>query len=135
MTGKPGAKNGGSLVLVAEDEAQSRRGLVRFLHAQGYEVIEAADGRAAIDLARERKPDVMLLDLAMPGRDGLEVLKELVPVLPDTCFIIVTGNEDEKIASSCLELGAFDYVPKPVDLELLSRTMKASLRLKKPSPF
>ncbi len=129
MTGTPGTKNSGSLVLVAEDDGQARRSLVRFLHSQGHDVIEAADGRAAIALARERKPDIVLLDLAMPGRDGLEVLKELVPVLPDTGFIIVTGNEDEKIASFCLELGAFDYVPKPVDFDLLSQTIKARLLL------
>ncbi|MDD5209260.1 MAG: response regulator [Elusimicrobiales bacterium] len=132
MTGNTGTKNSGSLVLVAEDDGQSRRGLVRFLHAQGHDVIEAADGRAAIALARERKPDIILLDLAMPGRDGLEVLKELVPVLPDTGFIIVTGNEDEKIANSCLELGAFDYVPKPVDFDILSQTIKARLRFQRP---
>ncbi len=132
MTGTPGTKNSGSLVLVAEDDGQSRRGLVRFLQSQGHDVIEAADGRAAIALARERKPDIILLDLAMPGRDGLEVLKELVPVLPDTGFIIVTGNEDEKIASSCLELGAFDYVPKPVDFDILSQTIKARLQFQRP---
>lgn len=131
MTGTAGAKKSGSLVLVAEDDAQSRRGLVRFLHSQGHSVIEAADGHAAICLAREKKPDIILLDLAMPGRDGLEVLKELVPELPDTGFIIVTGNEDEKIAGSCLALGAFDYVPKPVDFDILSQTIRSRLELQR----
>lgn len=135
MTGKTGERKNTSLVLVAEDDWQSRRSLARFLHALGYAVIEAVDGRAAIALARERKPDIVLLDLAMPGKDGLEVLKELVPALPGTGFIIVTGNEDEKIAAACLELGAFDYVPKPVDLDILSQTIKARLQLQRQSPF
>ncbi len=120
---------GCGLVLVAEDDAQVRRGLVRFLSSRGHVAIEAADGRSTAALAREWKPDIVLLDLAMPVKNGMEVLKELAPSLPGTGFIIVTGNEEEEIARACLELGAYDYVPKPVDLEALDRSIKTRLRI------
>lgn len=120
-----GAARGRGLVLVAEDDVKMREALSRFLSLQGYEVIEAADGREAVSLARGRAPDIVLLDIAMPGKNGLEVLKELVPEMPATGFIMVTGNEDEELARSCLRLGAFDYVPKPVDMEVLAHSIRA----------
>ena len=122
-----GAAPGGGLVLVADDNTQIRKLLVRFLSSLGYTVIEAGDGLAAIALARERTPDVVLLDLVMPGKTGLEVLKELVPGMPGTGFIIVTGNEDEETAASCLRSGAFDYITKPLSLYALAKSVKAWL--------
>jgi len=130
-----GAARGRGLVLVAEDDVKMRAVLSRFLSLQGYEVIEAADGREAISLARERAPDIVLLDIAMPGKNGLEVLKELVPEMPATGFIMVTGNEDEELARSCLQLGAFDYMPKPVDMDVLARTVKSRHLAQKPLVF
>lgn len=127
-----GAERGRGLVLVAEDDVRMRAVLSRFLSLQGLEVIEAADGREAVSIARGRAPDIVLLDLAMPGKNGLEVLRKLVPEMPGTGFIIVTGNEDEALARACLQLGAFDYVPKPVDLEVLARSVKARLLARPP---
>jgi len=126
---------GRGLVLVAEDDAGMRTLLTRFMSAQGHEVIEAVDGQAAIALAREKAPDIILLDLGMPVKNGLEVLKELVPSMPGTVFIVVSGNGDEKVARSCLDLGAFDYVAKPVDLEALANTVKARLLAPKQPPL
>ncbi len=122
-----GAAPGGGLVLVADDNKQMRKLLVRFLSSLGYTVIEASDGFAAIALARERTPDVVLLDLFMPGKTGLEVLKELVPGMPGTGFIIVTGNEDEEAADSCLRFGAFDYITKPLNMYSLAKSVKTWL--------
>lgn len=127
-----GAENGRGLVLVVEDEGEVRAVLARFLSSQGYEVLEAADGRRAISLARGKKPDIVLLDIAIPGKNGIEVLKELSQAMPDTGFIMVTANEDEELARSCLEFGAFDYVPKPVNLDSLARTIRARLLARKP---
>jgi len=108
---KPGADSG--LVLVVEDDEQLRDVLARHLSSQGYTVIEAANGITGAAVAKERAPDIVLLDIVMPGKSGVEVLKELAPVMPGTGFIMVTGNEDETIARFCLELGAFDYIAKP----------------------
>lgn len=128
---EPSVKTG--LVLLAEDEEQVRNGLSRFLSAQGHTVIEAKNGNEAVSLARERNPDLVLLDITMPGKNGIEVLKELVPGMTGTGFIMVTGNEDEETALSCLQLGAFDYLPKPVDLEALAHCVNAWLMLHKPA--
>ena len=129
-----GAAPGGGLVLVADDNTRMRKLLVRFLSSLGYTVIEAEDGLAAIALARERTPDIVLLDLFMPGKTGLEVLKELVPGMPGTGFIIVTGNQDEETAASCLRSGAFDYITKPLDMYSLAQSVKAWL-LSHGTPF
>ena len=72
-----GAARGRGLVLVAEDDVKMRAVLSRFLSLQGYEVIEAADGREAISLARERAPDIVLLDIFMPNVTGIDVLERV----------------------------------------------------------
>lgn len=130
-----GGERESGLVLVADDDRRMRSVLSRFLSLKGYEVAEAADGREAIALARRKKPDIILLDIDMPGKSGLEVLEELVPLLPGTGFFIVTGNGDEALACSCLGLGAFDYVSKPVDLEILAHTIKARLLVRRQPPL
>lgn len=123
------------LVLVVDDDRRMRSVLSRFLSLKGYEVAEAADGCEAIAQARKKKPDIILLDMDMPGKSGLEVLEELAPQMPGTGFVIVSGNGDEQIARSCLGLGAFDYVPKPVDLEVLAHTIKARLLVRRQPPL
>lgn len=128
------AARGQRLVLVAEDNVLMRKLLVRFLSSLGYEVIEAADGCAAISIARGRAPEIVLLDISMPGKDGIEVLKELSPVLPTTGFIMVTGNEDEGVALACLRSGAFDYILKPVDMDYLAHSIKTWFLLHRPGP-
>ncbi|OGS04368.1 MAG: hypothetical protein A3J70_14800 [Elusimicrobia bacterium RIFCSPHIGHO2_02_FULL_61_10] len=130
-TNEGGEKRESGLVLVADDDRRMRSALSRFIASKGYEVLEAADGLQTIALAREKAPDIILLDIKMPVKNGLEVLKELAPLLPGTGFIIVTGNGDEELARSCLGLGAFDYVPKPVDLEILAHTIKARLLVRR----
>ena len=135
ISGIGGEAEARGLVLVVEDDVQVRAVLSRFMALKGHEVLEAADGREAIALARGRAPDIVLLDIAMPGKNGLEVLKELAPVMPGTGFVMVTANDDEELALFCLELGAFDYLPKPVDLEELSRAVAARLQARRPAVF
>lgn len=130
-----GGERESGLLLVVDDDRRMRSVLSRFLALKGYEVAEAADGREAIALARQKKPDIILLDMDMPGKNGLEVLEELAPLMPGTGFVIVTGNGDEQLARSCLGLGAFDYVPKPVDLEVLAHAIKARLLVRRQPPF
>lgn len=131
-TGGDSAAHGRGLVLVAEDDAKERAVLARFLLSLGYKVLEAADGSEAAGLARGRAPDIVLLDIAMPKKSGIEVLKELAPGMPAAGFIMVTGNADEEIARSCLQLGAFDYISKPVDLGVLAHTINARLLSRRP---
>ncbi|MDP2866306.1 MAG: response regulator [Elusimicrobiota bacterium] len=116
-------------ILIADDDEEIRRILRRFLSSLSYEVIEAKDGAEALALARMRRPDVILLDISMPKKDGIEVLKELAPEMPGAGFMMITGNEDEELARQCLALGAFDYVPKPINMESLGRIIKARLMI------
>lgn len=119
------------LLLAADDDASMLNVLKRFLTSQGYDLLTAEDGTQAVRLSLERKPDLVLLDILMPGKDGMEVLKELAGELPQTGFLMVTGNEDEEVARACLKLGAFDYIQKPVNLDLLGNIIKARLLMQR----
>jgi DNA-binding response OmpR family regulator len=88
----------------------------------------AYNGRQALQMVADDEPDVMVLDLKMPGIDGMEVLRRVKRTNPRTEVIILTGHgssADEKLAT---ELGAFAYLRKPVDIEILTETMKAAYR-------
>ncbi len=114
-------------VLVIDDEPQIRRALRAGLEHNGYEVMLAANGEEGLDTAALKVPDLLILDLALPGTDGFTVLKQLrewskVPVI----VLTVREGEEEKIKA--LDLGADDYLIKPFGLgELLAR-MRAVLR-------
>ncbi|PJA12216.1 MAG: hypothetical protein COX65_08785 [Elusimicrobia bacterium CG_4_10_14_0_2_um_filter_56_8] len=120
-------KTRGPLILIADDDESIHQVLSRYLTWAGYRVVGAMDGETALRLAREQRPDIVLLDISMPKKNGLEVLRELVEDLPETGFMMITGNEDEEIAKSCLEIGAFDYIPKPMNLENLGKIINARL--------
>lgn len=108
-------------VLVIDDEPQIRRALRAGLEHNGYEVVLAADGEEGLDLAALKTPDLLILDLALPGTDGFDVLKQFrewskVPV------IVLTVREGEEDKIKALDLGADDYLMKPFGLgELLAR--------------
>jgi CheY-like chemotaxis protein len=118
-------------VLIADDEPETRAVLRRFLKAFDCETLEANDGEAALRSARSLRPDVVLLDIYMPKKDGIEVLKELAAEKSAARFVMVTGNEDEQVARECLELGAFDYVTKPIDLAILGEILESRLQLRR----
>ena len=110
-----------SKALIIDDEQQMRRLLRMVLESRGYEVCEAADGQLGLQEAAFHRPDVVLLDLGLPGLGGIEVLKRLrewsdVPVL------ILSVRDQETVKVEALELGADDYVTKPFGTaELLAR--------------
>lgn len=110
---------GDGLVLLADDDIPFKRALARLLADDGYEVLQADDGERAVQLALVRRPDVAVLDVSIPGRDGVAVLRELAPELPRTGFIMLSGRDDGDVARACLEIGALDYLTKPADIEKL----------------
>lgn len=116
-----------ALILVAEDDEGMRNVLKRCMVEAGYRVITAPDGLSAERLAREKKPDLVLLDIFMPGKNGVEVLETLTREMPGTGIMMISGNDDEEIAKDCLLRGAFDYVPKPPDLAALESVVKNRL--------
>ncbi|MBI5742948.1 MAG: response regulator [Elusimicrobia bacterium] len=129
----PDAPRGHSkgLLLAADDDPSILNILSRFLSSLGYEVLTAEDGARAVELARERKPDIVLLDILMPKKDGIAVLKELIAEMPGTGFVMITGNDDEEVARASLKIGAFDYIEKPVNLEQLGNILKARMLLQR----
>lgn len=115
-------------ILTVEDDEAIRQGIVDALSHRGFETLEAADGRSGLTLATTADYDLLLLDLALPGVTGLEILKnvrELLPVIP-VIILTAKGSEQDRVAG--LKLGADDYVVKPFSvLELLAR-IEAVLR-------
>ena len=115
-------------VLVADDDRTIRRNLVRLLESEGYQALEAADGEGALRSIRAKAPDAVLLDLKMPGRDGLEVLDELGPALADLPVIVVTAFGGSAAAIGAMRRGAYDYLTKPFDLDEVLLTLRRALR-------
>jgi DNA-binding response OmpR family regulator len=116
-------------VLVGDDD-KSCRGLVRtMLELDGYEVGEAADGDEVLHVAAARRPDLLILDLGMPKRGGMDVLAAMRadPRLSDVPVVILTAASDESSESRTRELGAVAYVAKPVLLEDFQRVVTSVL--------
>lgn len=115
-------------ILIAEDDANTRQALHEVMDREGFEVVEAANGREALDLFQSARPDIICLDVMMPGMDGYEVCRrirqvdEKVPVL----FLTAKAEEIEKVLG--LELGADDYMTKPFGVKEVLARIRAILR-------
>lgn len=114
-------------VLVIEDDEEISRLLQRALIFEGYRVDVAADGSTGLYVAQEHKPALIILDIMLPGLDGLEVCRRLRK-LGDTPVIMVTAKEDVKDRVSGLDAGADDYLVKPFEIEELLARVRALLR-------
>jgi DNA-binding response OmpR family regulator len=114
-------------ILVVEDEVTLQETLVYNLTRQGYEVSATDDGRAALKLARTNKPDVILLDVMLPGIDGFEVCRILRQEL-STPILMLTARAEEVDKIVGLEMGADDYLTKPFSMRELLARVKALLR-------
>ncbi len=119
-------------VLVVDDEEQNRGLLVRLLGREGYVVHTAADGESALATIECSSPDVILLDVHMPGLDGIEVCRRLKqnPATRLTPVVIVTGLQAREHRIAGINAGADDFLTKPFDLEELSARVRSLLRLK-----
>ncbi len=116
-------------VLIVDDDASIRTMLAFVFDDAGYRVIEAADGREALEVLRTEPPALMILDLMMPGVDGVGVLqaRETEALADDTRILVLTAKTDTQDAVWCWELGADEYVTKPVDPDRLLRNGLALL--------
>ena len=110
-------------VLVVDDEPDAVELLQEFLTAKGYEVCTAEDGEEALRLVKEERPHLILLDIRMPKMNGLEVLKRVREIDREVGVIMVTAVNEEETGRQALELGAFDYITKPLDLQYLERSL------------
>ena len=115
-------------VLVVEDDAAIRQGVVDALRFHGFDVAEAADGTEGLSRALGPDYDLLLLDLVLPGRDGLEILREVRLAFPTLPVIVLTARGEEADRVSGLKLGADDYVVKPFGIRELLARVEAVLR-------
>jgi DNA-binding response OmpR family regulator len=118
----------GERILVVEDDPSILRGLQLNLGMEGYTVRSAMDGEAGLELARTESPDLVVVDVMLPGMDGLTLVRELRRADPDLPVLILSakGQESDKVAG--LQLGADDYMVKPFGLKELLARIEALLR-------
>ncbi len=122
-----------SKILVVDDEPDFCEALGDFLETNGYSVLEAHDGDQAMAVYRQERPDVVLLDIRMPGKDGLETLRELRAFDPEARVIMITAvleEELDKQAWAGVDEETLDYITKPFDLHSLERTLSILERMK-----
>lgn len=115
-------------ILSVEDELRVRESIVDWLGDSGYTMIEASDGIKGVEVFREERPDLVLLDMGLPGMNGLEVLEAIHELSPDTPVIIVSAKADISDAISAFKAGAWDYITKPiVNFDILEQTIRNCL--------
>ena len=117
----------GPVILVVEDDTETRSALVRELTAGGYVVVEAPDGRTALERWAHRRPDLVLLDLGLPDMDGLRVVSAIRREA-STPIVILSGRYEEQEKVEALDRGADDYVTKPFGVDELRARLRAALR-------
>jgi len=115
-------------ILIVDDEPPIRRFLRTALAAQDYRVEEAPDGEAALEFLKRNPVDLMVLDLGLPGMDGLDVVRRLRQEGNPLPIVILSSRDDEAGKVAALDLGADDYVSKPFGVEELSARIRAALR-------
>ena len=103
-----------SEILIVDDESSIRRSLAGILSDEGFTTRESVDGESALEEVRRNEPDGVLLDIAMPGRDGLEILGELREGWPLLPIMMMSGHGTIETAVRATQLGAFDFVEKPL---------------------
>lgn len=114
-------------ILVVDDETDVVRLLRKYLTFKSYEVHTAINGIEAIQKVKEVKPHIVLLDIIMPDMGGIDTLKEIKKIDPKIVVIMVTAVIDEELAKRTIQLGADDYITKPLDLEYIETSVMAKI--------
>ena len=117
-------------VLLVDDEEEFVKTLAERLEMRDLGSDTVYDGEGALSYVENQEPDVMVLDLKMPGIDGMEVLKKVKKAYPDIEVIMLTGHGTKKDEEEARRLGVFDYMEKPVDIDSLVKRMKDAFRRK-----
>ena len=114
-------------LLVADDDASIRSLLKQLLSDEGFNVLEASTGIEVVDKVKETSPDLVIMDVRMPELDGIEALARLKSTNPKTAVLIMTAFGSSNAAIRAMELGAFDYITKPFELDKISHSVKRVL--------
>ena len=127
---KPSRKNKAKNLLVVDDEKPTRQLLMQFFTKKGYNVSEAANGEEAVTKVRERKPDIVLLDIHLgTGLDGLQTLKKLLEIHPSLGVVMATGEGNDELVLKAMSVGAYGYVLKPFDVLYLELVVASKLSI------
>jgi len=118
-------------ILICDDEKSIRDSLEMILEFEDYQILLAADGSTALAAMAEQRIDLVLLDIKMPGMDGIEVLELLREQWPETAVMMISGHADVSTAVECIQKGAFDFCEKPLDKDRLLITIANALRRKR----
>ena len=123
-------------VLVVDDDTLMREILKAILRSEGFDVVgEAMDGQAALTQVGKLSPDVVCLDVNMPGMSGLEVLKSIQSAAPDTKVVMITGDSSMTTVREAVGFGASGYIIKPFNAARVADTLRAALKGPGDSPF
>jgi UDP-3-O-[3-hydroxymyristoyl] N-acetylglucosamine deacetylase len=122
-------------VLIVDDEERVVQSIAGVLEDEGFRVARARSGEEAVGIFQQEAPDVTLLDIWMPGMDGIEVLKRLKWIAPDCLVIMISGHATISTAMTAVKLGAFDFIEKPLSLDLLLMTIRRALDHQKELPI
>ncbi len=114
-------------LLVVDDESEICEFLKSFFEERQYNVVVANSGEQALERVKQEKPQVILLDIKMPGMDGVQTLKEIKAKYPKIKVIMVTAIETRDKIEECLRLGADNYITKPLSLEYLENDVKEKI--------
>lgn len=114
-------------ILIIDDEYDFCEMMQDHLNLAGYHAFYSIDAQKGLELAKVERPDVVLLDILMPGISGLECLKLLKQEDPNVIVVIVSGMQDEAIAKTAIEQGAYDYLTKPFEMDYLESSILARL--------
>ena len=114
-------------ILVVDDEEQVRKLLSRFFVGKAYQVLTTETAERAIAILEKEKVDAVLLDINLPGTNGLEALRIIRASWPELPVVMISGQQEEDVAKATLEEGAFDYVVKPFNFDYLERTLHTKL--------
>jgi len=117
-------------LLIVDDEIDVREFAANFFRKRKVEVSTAGSGEEALELLKNQKPNLILLDIKMPGIDGIETLRRLRETNKDIKVIMVTGKkpDEEDASEQCKQLGILDYIHKPLELDELERVVMSSLK-------
>jgi len=118
-------------VLIVDDEERVVQSIAGVLEDEGFRVAIARSGEEAIGIFQQEEPDITLLDIWMPGMDGMEVLKRLKWIAPDCQVIMISGHATISTAMTAVKLGAFDFIEKPLSLDVLLMTIRRALERQK----
>src|SRR5882757_5341080 len=111
-------------ILIADDDDDLRQALEQLLELEGFAIAGVSDGRTALSLMREAIYDLILLDFAMPGAHGMDVLTSLRRLWPEVPIIMMSGQTARSTVSSAMDRGAYDFILKPFDDEFVLATVK-----------